>query len=214
MAEWLFLARDHNQSRYVQIPFGERPEVITLLEKTPRNALNIRFLNALFPDARYIYLHRRAEQNIASIMEAWKIGFQTGQFSMYPNLPGWDRKTWCLILPPGWRKLKGKSIAEIAAFQWEVSNRTIMSHLSELDSSRRMILDYDQLIGEPQEAINRVNRFADVAHPSITLDSSSLPLSKTTVTPPNPEKWKKYEDSISRLLPGLEACQRQILDFR
>ena len=124
----------------------KQPASITLLEKTPRNALNIKFMNAIFPDARYIYLHRAAPDNMASIMNAWKEGHATGRFATYPKLPGWDQNPWCLLLPPGWREMNGKSLAEIAAFQWQACNQAIMDDLEQIDSDRRIKISYEQLI--------------------------------------------------------------------
>ena len=47
---------------------------IRLLEKTPKNALRIPFLRAVFPDALFIYLYREPRENLSSIIEAWKSG--------------------------------------------------------------------------------------------------------------------------------------------
>ncbi|MEO1672044.1 MAG: aspartyl/asparaginyl beta-hydroxylase domain-containing protein, partial [Cyanobacteria bacterium J06631_2] len=58
---------------------------VRMLEKTPKNALRIPFLNAIFPDALFIYLYRDPHENVSSIMEAW----QSGRFVTYPNLPNW-----------------------------------------------------------------------------------------------------------------------------
>src|SRR5262249_15010011 len=45
---------------------------VRFLEKTPKNALRIPFFKSLFPDARFIFLWREPEENISSIMEAWR----------------------------------------------------------------------------------------------------------------------------------------------
>ena len=101
------------------MPPESRPKKLRFLEKTPRNSLNIPFLNKIFPDAFYIFLKRNAAANINSIIEAWEVGMQDGSFITFQNLPGWNRKHWCMLLPPGWRELNGNSIAETAAFQWK-----------------------------------------------------------------------------------------------
>src|SRR5262249_45422192 len=68
---------------------GRRPvpaERVRMLEKTPKNSLRIPFLAAVFPEARFVYLHRDPRQTLASMMEAWG----SGRFATYPNLPGWS----------------------------------------------------------------------------------------------------------------------------
>ena len=42
--------------------------VLRLLEKTPRNSLRVGFLDAVFPDALFVYLHREPGPTIASMM--------------------------------------------------------------------------------------------------------------------------------------------------
>ena len=67
-----FLLGDHQGRRYLRLE--PRPGNIVLLEKTPRNALNIPFLLEVFPRARFVFLHREPPQNIASIIDAWGDG--------------------------------------------------------------------------------------------------------------------------------------------
>ena len=45
-----------------------------MLEKTPKNALRLPFLARVFPEARFIYLHRDPRRVLASMMEAWTVG--------------------------------------------------------------------------------------------------------------------------------------------
>ncbi|WP_202951107.1 sulfotransferase [Synechococcus sp. PCC 7336] len=83
-----------------------------LEKKTPKNSLRIPFLQKIFPQARFVFLHRRPEANISSIVTAWR----SGRFVTYRNLPHWQGLPWSLVLPPNWPQLNGASLAEIAAF--------------------------------------------------------------------------------------------------
>jgi len=84
------------------------------LEKTPKNALRIPFLDAAFPDAQFIFLWREPRANLASIIEAWKAG-------RWVTYRGLDERAdpWSLLLPPDWRAMRDATLPEIAAFQWE-----------------------------------------------------------------------------------------------
>jgi hypothetical protein len=204
---FLCLLRDHRGKPYLGAPAEQRPARVRFLEKTPRNALNIPFLLEVFPDARFIFLHRDPRENIASIIEAWRHGLHSGRFVTFRDLPGWDRSAWCFLLPPGWREMTGKSLAEIAAFQWRASNDTIMEDLASLPQARRMAVAYRQLVDDPPRTVEKLCRFAGVAD-GVAPDRQ-LPLSRTVLTPPHPEKWRKYEAEIDGLMPSIsDTCER------
>jgi hypothetical protein len=181
---------------------------VRFLEKTPKNALRIPFFNALYPDAMYVHLVRDPAENLSSIMEAWK----SGGWITYPQLPGWDGP-WSLLLPPGWQALRGRGLAEVAAYQWACTNRTIAQDLAPLPPERRMRLAYADLLADPAAAVQRICAFAGLpfdAHLQARTDRS-LPLSRYTHTPPDKDKWRKNEAEIAPLLdelaPLYEALQ-------
>ena len=93
----------------------DQPKALRWLDNLPQNSLRIPFLHALFPDALFIYIRREAKDNISSIMDGWKPASHITQ----RHLPNWDNSlAWSYVLPENWQALKGKSLAEIAAFQY------------------------------------------------------------------------------------------------
>ncbi len=42
------------------------------VDKTPESCLRIGYLDALFPDATFVFLRRRAADNVNSLLEAWR----------------------------------------------------------------------------------------------------------------------------------------------
>jgi Sulfotransferase family len=209
-AAFLFLLRDHTGRRYLDRPPSERPPSVQVIEKTPRNALNLPFLRQLFPDARFVYLHREPRAAVASLIEAWTLGLQTGRFSTFPDLPGWDRRTWCFLLPTGWRAMAGKSLAEIAAFQWSAANAFIADQLAALAAERWMTVSYESLVAEPSETLRRVAGFAGLDCGQAGSQPVTLPVSRTALTPPHPDKWRAHEQEIRPLLPRLEQVSARI----
>jgi hypothetical protein len=198
---FLFHLQDHQSNRLLEQKQDFDLSHGCLVEKTPRNALNIPFLLKVFPDAKFVFLHRKAEENIASIIEAWKLGLETGRFATFPNLPGWDRKAWCFLLPSNWRSMMGKSLADIAAFQWAQSNQTILEQLSMLPQSRWTSLSYQQFIAHPEQQMAKIAKFANINASSDALDLSKL--SKSTLAPPNENKWRAHQDEIIPLVNNL-----------
>lgn len=180
---------------------GTTPQTLRFLEKTPKNSLRIPFLREVFPDAIFIHLHRDPRPSIGSIMEAW----QSGRFVTYPNLPGWDSPPWSLLLTPGWRSLAGKSLAEIAAYQWATANETILDDLADLPESRRCAVRYEDLLADRARELERLCSFAGIPFgPRMQkLCGEELPLSRYTLSKPDAEKWRRHEAEIEAVMGGL-----------
>ena len=192
-----FLLGDHQGRRYLRL--DPRPRSIVLLEKTPRNALNIPFLLEVFPRARFVFLHREPPQNIASIIDAWREGLQTGRFVTFRDLPGWDLPAWCFLLPPGWQRLNGRDLAAIAAFQWSAGNQVILDDLERLPPGRWTTTSYERFVSEPGAILMEIVNFAGLDAPGLMPDADQLPLSRTTLTPPHPNKWRRHEAAINNV---------------
>ena len=209
---FLVMAQDSRGRRYLDLPESQRPQRIRLLEKTPRNALNIPFMRKLFPDLLAVFLHRDPRETIASIMEAWQVGLAKGAFVTFPDLPGWDRRRWCMLLPPGWRALNGKSLADIAAFQWHAANDTILRDLRELDHARWMAVRYRDLLDASAETIRRIAGFAGLPFDGSLRERASapLPLSRTTVSAPDRDKWRRHAEAIEALADRYAPLEREL----
>lgn len=210
---FVLMVRNHQGHRYLELPPAARPPRLQLIEKTPRNALNIPFLLKLFPNARFLYLHRPPRDSVASLIEAWTVGLQRGRFVTFRDLPDWHLPGWCFLLPPGWRSMKGKSIADIAAFQWIESNRAIMAGLGAVKRDRWMSLSYPSFLKAPSVALRNAVQFLgqDTVIPDI--NASDIPLSRSTVSQPSPEKWRRYEAEIEANRTALDETQTEIDAF-
>jgi len=171
---------------------------VRMLEKTPKNALRIPFLRAVFPDALFVYLYREPQEGISSILEAWR----SGKFVTYPRLPGWSGPAWSLALIPGWRELDGKELAEIAARQWTEINARIIADLEAGPRAAWTAVSYAEVLADPQAAAARLCAFASVAWTETV--SGPLPPSRYTLTPPAPDKWRANEAEIAPFLPLAE----------
>jgi hypothetical protein len=183
------------------------------LEKTPKNALRVPFFDRLYGDALFVFLWRDPRENLSSIIEAWK----ARRWVTYPRLDGWAGP-WSMLLPPGWRDLKGRPPQEIAAAQWEITNRTALSDLRALPARRWMSLRYSELVARPRQTVERICGFAGIEFDSALERrvSNALPVSKNTQTQPEPEKWRRNEQAVLSVLPRLEATWRELeaLDAR
>lgn len=184
-----------------------RGEKVRLLEKTPKNALRVPFLLEVFPDALFVFLHRDPRANLSSIMEAWR----SGGWITYRGLPGWEGD-WSLLLPPGYESLAGRPLEEVAAFQWEAANRTLLDDLAGLPATRWITVRYEDFVARPRMEVERLLGFAGLGMDPGLLDyvSRPLPESRYTQTAPAPDKWRRNEEAINRILPGLSATVRRL----
>ena len=180
---------------------------LRFLEKTPKNALRIPFLRQLFPDARFIMLWRDPPENLSSIIEAWS----SGQWITYNGLDGFD-DPWSLLLPPGWRAMRRRTVAEIAAFQWNESNRIMLDDLAGMARERWTAVNYSGLIADPRTVALRLCAFmgADVDARLLDRVAGPLPMSRYTQTAPSPGKWRRNAKLVEAVLPKLMATWERL----
>jgi len=187
---------------------GAKPgERVRMLEKTPKNALRVPFFDAIWPDSIFIYLHRDVRDTLASMMEAWACG----AFRTYPDLPGWTGYPWSLLLVPGWQQLVGRSLPEIVARQWATTTDILIDDLKTLPKARLRVLSYESLRQSPQAVVEQLATSLGLQWDR-QLDRE-LPLSKTTVSPPRPDKWQRLEAVVEAVLPIVAPAEARARDF-
>ena len=60
------------ERRYINLAIRLMVRDRRFVDKTPENCLRIPYLRALFPDASFIFLRRRAADNVSSLMDGWR----------------------------------------------------------------------------------------------------------------------------------------------
>ncbi len=203
--------RDAGGRRWLDLTPDERPGTLRFLEKTPKNALRLPFLRALFPDARFIYLYRNPRDNLSSMLDAWR----SGRFVTYPRLPGWQGSPWSLLLVPGWRDLSGKTLPEIIAAQWRETHAQILADLGELPAEQWCGVRHEEVIAQPAEVMHRLCRFLDLRYGERmrVLDADTLQRSRYTLSAPAPDKWRRNAAELEVALPLVADVQASIEDL-
>ena len=158
----------------------------------------------------FIFLWRDPHENLSSIIEAWR----SGNWKTYNGLEGFDGP-WSLLLPPGWPQMRGCSLQEIAAFQWESANRILLADLQALARQRRSVVNYSELVAHPAATLGELCSFAglQVDAPLRERLAAPLPLSRFTQTPPAPDKWRRNEAAILSVMPGMRDTWRRLQEF-
>lgn len=183
---------------------------IRTIEKTPKNCLRIPFINALYPDARFIYLYRDPKAAISSIIEGWR--YQ--RFVTYGDVR-MTHGRWCFLRPPNWQNMLDKSLQEISAFQWKSCQNIILDDLSVIESSRWMSCSLKRLLNEPLNTIRDIQHFCELNDDKELSQycSSPLPNSKYTLTIPAKGKWRQNESLIAEIFPTLIPTINRINSF-
>lgn len=199
--------RDRDGRHLIDLPPDQRPLRLRFLEKTPKNALRIPFLHALYPDACFLFLYREPAGNINSILEGW----ESRRFIAYRALPD-GGEPWSFLLTPGWEEVRRRPLAEIAAHQWRIANGTILDDLAALPRALWLLVRYADLIADPRPQIRRIADFADLTWDGLVEAHlfRPLPPSRMTVSPPAPEKWRSREAELAPVLPGTDGVAQAV----
>lgn len=183
------------------------PGPLRLLEKTPKNSLRVPFLVEVFPQAEFIYLYRDPRETLGSMMDAW----HSGRFRTYPSLPSWPGPSWSLLLIPGWRELIGKPLGEVVCTQWETTTRLLLDDLEAHPPERVHVVRYDTLKQDPERELRRLCAAVGMAWDRPL--EQDLPLSRYTLTPPDPDKWRRHADAIEPHMARLQATMARAARF-
>ena len=177
---------------------------IRLLEKTPENCLRLPFLQALFPDARVLFLVRDGRANVHSLLEGWRQprlfpGYQT---PVPVTSPGQTRGRWAFTLIPGWRELVDRPLVEICARQWAVCNAAVLDYAATPGALPALTVRYEELIAAPDATLAGVARFLGFAPGDIPAYGRGLP-EVNVVSAPGAEKWRAEAEALATVAPIL-----------
>lgn len=181
---------------------GEGPG--RFVDGAPRHALRIPFLDAVFPDATFVYVYRSPRETIGGMIEAWR----SGEFVTHPNLPDWPGPPWSMLLIPGWRSLAGMTVAEIATEQWTTATRIMLNDLQALPPERWAVADFAALLTDPAPELERLAAVLDLQW------SQSAALTDAATYVLRASNSQAVEDELQRLLPqtiGLAETAHDLL---
>jgi hypothetical protein len=187
------------------------------VDKTPESCLRVPYLDALFPDATFVFLRRRAADNVNSLLEAWRARPRFVKYRLPVPLTGLgplSGSQWSFVLVPGWRDLRTAPLEEICARQYVACNEGVLAARAAMDRSRWVDVSYEDLAHEPGVELRRLFELLGV---SFTRDAERFAaglgatVSRTALSAPRPEKWREQNpDAIARILPLVAGTERRL----
>lgn len=204
------------ERRFVAAYFRAWIGHLRLVEKTPENSIRIPYLHELFPDARFVAIHRNPLEVIHSLITGWR--HPEGRFRSYylpedleiPEYP--YRRRWCFALVDGWRGLRSQTIPEIALAQWTQCVEGLLAARRMVSEGRWLDIRLEELLARPRSVVESLVTFLEV--PDIEVIEGALEnLLSAPVnagSPPAKEKWRRLEAEITPLLTRIEPLAREL----
>ncbi len=187
------------------------------VDKTPESCLRIPYLDALFPDATFVFLRRRGADNVSSLMEAWRARPRFVKYRLPELLTGLGPLSggqWSFALVPGWRDLRAASLEEICARQYVACNEAVLEARGSMDSGRWLDVSYEELVARPEEELRRLLTALGVPFtPDTARYAAGLGdrVSPTSLSPPEEEKWRAQNGrEVERILPLLADVEARL----
>lgn len=145
--------------------------------------LRIRYLSALFPQARFLHLVRDPRATVNSLLNVgfWKDTHRMREPAWANGLGEADLEKW---------KRSGRSPAALAALQWRVVVERGREEARALDLGRYAELRYEDLVEAPQESMRKALSFFELP-PSDRVDDAlerRIPVRNMNV------KWRRELD--------------------
>ena len=158
-----------------------------LVEKTVSNTLRVDFVDAVFPDARYVHLVRDGRDVAESAYRQWTAPPDWGAIiRKLPAFPlsmigGYGVRYAAAALrraagrgavraTPVWgpayrdiqHDLATRPLLDVCALQWQASVLRAFEALDRMDQNRVLLLRYEDLVRDPSSALDRIWQWMDL----------------------------------------------------
>jgi hypothetical protein len=194
-----------------------------VLEKTCINTLRIPYLLRLFPDARFVFIHRDGRDNISSMMDGWRQGRVDGGFGLTqffgPSpepvaINDGEFREWHFFLPPGWRAYNQSSLEEVCAFQWITANRMALDASRAMPRQQWIRIRYEDILDRPVALFKEVFEWLDIPFdPRLENHCASLDRRPTSIVdgPPKRQKWREHNpEAITRIMERIRPMMVEL----
>lgn len=191
-----------------------------VLDKSCINILRIPYLHALFPKAKFIYIHRDGRDNINSLIEGWRHNDHFGLSKLLGKIPADIRinngefNDWHFFLPPDWQSYNDATLEEVCAHQWLSANRLALDAKESIPNEQWIQIKYENIFESPVEMFGEVFERLNIPFTdALKTHCANLNQHPTSIVNglPKKEKWKsRNKDAIERILPKIEPLMKTL----
>lgn len=192
LARWS--AKKHYGSGAIRYDWDD----LYLMNKSPHLSNKIRYINKMYPKAKFIVIVRDIYGQSASL----KMHFENHhkKENYYFELPDDASYCWTNHLNPDVKKLKTSNIYPgnfgLIPKSWIRLNRLIFNHLETVPKANKLVLTYESLVTNQENELSKVFGFLNLNKKHQAIQKSICKKSRTvsnTTTKGDPlKKWKKY----------------------
>lgn len=207
-----------------------------VIEKSCANSLRLPFINKIFPQARYIYIHRDGRDTVASAKKRWNASFDL-QYTLkkvkyvplmdipyyalkfgktrFKQLMSKDKTLgfWGVRLPDMQTLLENNSLEEVCAHQWNTCVERSNEFFTQPENQNKVItINYQEFVEQPASQLKEILNFMNVPLP----EEQEITKLVSGVRQSSLGKYKKEltESEIKQvekiMKPGLRALQYNI----
>ncbi len=197
----------------------------TVFEKTPQNILRVPYVQAIFPEARYLFIVRDPFSFISSVEFKWQktvtgkgilrrlkstpllhLHHYASRYLVQQYNKRILRRKYLKIWGPRYRgihqDLKTRDQLTVIARQWAVCSRRAEEEISRVfDQGQLLRLRYEDFVEDPVADLERI-----CAHCGLTLTGEMVSAAKAWVKSDRQHKWRRFDPrELARLLPEITA---------
>jgi len=201
-----------------------------IVEKTCANSLKVPFINAIFPNAKYIFLVRDGRDVASSAKQRWtaplnlKYIWKKVKYVPVSDIPYYGSRYlmnrvkklfsqekrlafWGPLYPEMKRDLKKYSLIEVCGKQWSECVQTAYEDLKIIDPSRLHTMSYETFVKNPESEMRKVANFLNVE-----ASESMIKKSVRKVSPKSIHNYKKHlsEKELEELEPTVNPVMEKI----
>ena len=167
-----------------------------LLEKTVSNSLRIPYVQAVYPDAKFIHLIRDGRDVVESVLRQWGESRELSYFFkklktfpilhacsyLYEYVINWfnlklgfkarQDYIWGVRYPGYQKDVQEKSVLEVCAIQWLKCIESSTTMLAHIDQQQCLVIRYEELVNDPSKQLDKVACFLNID--ANRFDSSTL----------------------------------------
>ena len=182
------------------------PEGLRLVEKSVNSALFLPLVDAVFPDARYVFITRSPRSAIASIRSGW-LNPERFESFVPPRplaMPDCSTRRWKFSMPPGWERYIDRPVAEVAAFQWQALNEHALE-FGATHGDRWLQLSLEDLL-QGTGAISRLAAFLEIDEEPLTVTMER----QGVINAGRPGLARQEDSELERVLAAVSDTARRL----